>query len=92
MRQHHAYSTLTNLVSTAAAALLGVAAMGLQSNDASDGMQSDLNSILALYRDGAGGLGIPTMFFTGTPPERSVGVGDANQDGRCRSGGVARRH
>lgn len=83
MRQRHGHSPLSKLAFTVAAGLLGVQAAGSQSNDRSDRKQSDLDSILALYRDGAGGLGIPMMFFTGTPPERSVGVGDANHDGHA---------
>jgi hypothetical protein len=83
MSQYHGHSTLTNIASTVAAALLGAGTIGLASGDGRDEKQSDLNSILALYRDGAGGLGIPMMFLTGTPPERSVGVGDANHDGHA---------
>jgi len=83
MRRYHRHSTLASLASTVVAALLVVGAIEVRSDDGRDGKQSDLNSILALYRDGAGGLGIPTMFLTGTPRERSVGIGDANHDGQA---------
>ncbi len=83
MRQDHRHSTLTNLAFTVAAALLVAETVGAQSDDRRNAAQSDLDSILALYRDGAGGLGIPTIFLTGTPSERSVGTGDANHDGHA---------
>jgi hypothetical protein len=83
MRHNLGYRTLTNLAPTVIAAVLGIGAMELQSDAQSDGTQSDLNSIVDLYRDGAGGLGIPALFLTGTPPERSVGIGDANHDGHA---------
>jgi trimeric autotransporter adhesin len=83
MRHYHGHRILTSLASTVLAALLGVGGMELQSDAQSAGQQSDLNSILGLYRDGAGGLGIPAMFVTGTPPDRSVGIGDENHDGHA---------
>jgi len=83
MSQNYGHRTLTNIASTVVATLLGAGTIVLASGDGNDQTQSDPNRILALYRDAGGGLGIPTMFLTGTPPERSVGVGDANHDGRA---------
>jgi hypothetical protein len=66
-----------------AAALLGAGTIVLAADEWNGQASSDPNSSLALYRDAGGRLGIPTMFLTGTPSERSVGVGDANHDGHA---------
>ena len=85
MLRHYRHRGLTTVGMMAGAVLLAATSLGtgLASAAGGDVRNSDLTSILALYRDGASGLGIPALFVTGTPPERSIGVGDANRDGHA---------
>ena len=85
MSQHCLNRVRMRLVSTAAAVLFVASGPGTAaaSGDWTDGAPSDLRSVRALYRDGAGGLGIPMVFLTGAQPEWSIGVVDADHDGRA---------
>ena len=47
------------------------------------GLPPELDGLLALYRHGRSGLGMPTTFLLGGSPERSVAVGDLNGHGHA---------